>query len=85
MKWITKGNPDKDGTYIVTKGYGKNIYTDFMTFTTDGGWNTYRDEEGNANKSEAFDGTVVGEDDYLRAWAPMPKVYGGEDEDVVYE
>lgn len=84
MKWITKGNPDKDGTYIVTKGYGE-VYTDTMTFTTDGGWNTYRNDDGSAEPSEAFDGTVVGEDNYLRAWIPLPKPYGGEDEDVVYE
>lgn len=60
MKWITKGKPKANGTYIVTTQYGSVSTVRYWN----GYWNAF---EGNI-------GYAV-EDDYITAWMPMPEAY----------
>ena len=62
MKW-RRGRPKKDGTYIVTTFSGR--VTDYF-FTTDGGWNTTRENDGSVDKACAI------EDEFVRGWIPYP-------------
>lgn len=73
MHWITHTDPKQDGRYLVAIGYYTGTKTETMNFTKEGGWNTYRDNNGELRLSRAFGGEHVGTSNYLLGWQFLPK------------
>ena len=61
-------SPAEDGTYLVVTGWSVNDVST-MLYTTEGGWNTYRDKDG-----LHADRALSTEDGYIRLWTAMPTV-----------
>lgn len=61
-------SPAEDGTYLVVTGWSVNTVST-MLYTTEGGWNTYRDKDG-----LHADRALSTEDGYIRLWTAMPTV-----------
>lgn len=63
--WIDSrdASPDRDGTYLICTCYGD---VDAVRYTTDGGWNTHRNEDGTLS-----DGYALGTD-YIAQWFDHP-------------
>lgn len=68
MKWVKDHDPNKDGDYIVARGYSSLEITSFC-FTVEGGWNTsYALADGKLMDESALDCHVGDEDGWLKGW-----------------
>ena len=57
-----EGLPAQNGDYIVAKRVGK---VDIMSYTTDGGWNTFVQADGTVYTDNVLNEEIV-------AWMPLP-------------
>ena len=71
MKWETNHDPNKDGDYIVLKGYlSPEVST--MDFTVEGGWNSFRTYfDGILMGDNAFDDHVGEKGSWIRGWLTL--------------
>lgn len=68
MKWVKEHDPEADGRYIVLEGYG-DTKIDTITFTVEGGWNTFRTLPTDELYAEnAMDCHVGEEESWISAW-----------------
>lgn len=76
MHWITHIDPKRDGNFLVALGYRDDVRADVMNFTVEGGWNSYRDSNGELHTSKVMKDYHVGSSDYIRGWQLLPRWRG---------
>ena len=62
-------SPAEDGSYLVVTGWGVDMVGTLL-YTTDGGWNTFRDGKDVLHTKNAMNN----KDGYIRLWASWPTV-----------
>lgn len=71
MKWETNHDPNKDGDYIVIKGYS-DLEVNTLGYTVEGGWNTHYSFDGKELCDEnAFDDHVGEENSWIKGWLKL--------------
>ena len=72
MKWVKDHDPDRDGDYIVIKGY-RDLEVNTLGYTVAGGWNTHYtlgDDE-KLCAENAFDDHVGEEGSWIKGWLTL--------------
>ena len=64
--------PQKNGEYIVMKGYSE-VEEDFMAYTVEGGWNTFINSDGELVGTTRQSDEYINSDGYIKAWFQVPK------------
>lgn len=71
MKWVKDHDPNKDGDYIVIKGYS-DLEVNTLGFTVEGGWNTHYSFDGKELCAEnAFDDHVGEKGSWIKGWLKL--------------
>lgn len=71
MKWETNHDPNKDGEYIVIKGYS-DLEVNTLGYTVEGGWNTHYSFDGKELCAEnAFDDHVGEKGSWIKGWLKL--------------
>lgn len=70
MKWETKHDPNKDGEYIVLRGYSDPEVSSVL-YTVAGGWNTFYTNDKKLFAENAFEGHVGDENGWIKGWLTL--------------
>lgn len=68
MKWNRRENPKENGDYLIRFSGGTPA---LISFTRNGGWNTFYDYKGHLNRNNALGHNMV--DARIKGWMPVPE------------